>query len=397
MRARRIIAVAVVAMLSPIGGPPEAGARNRGSIVRQSQVLQPTGLDDDARGRARLQVRGGSDGRFELRVSRLDGDSTYEVLVDEVRVGAIRTHTDGSGRLRLRSRPRSDREGFLGFDPRGMMLLVRGGAGDVLAASIASGTAASSGAGVICCVPDDSGPECEDRTTDECVAAGGTVSAAASCLPNPCAGTPPPAAEVVCCIPDDSGPECEDRTPGECAIQGGVVVAASSCAPNPCGATVPADLDIRCCLSDDSGAQCEDRTPAECEAQGGVNLGAGSCTPNPCAGVLPPPPVGGAASVRVRCERRASRSRISVDGSGLAAGSYRARAVSGTSDATSAFAAAVGGQAEFDFDSDGGDIAAGATPIAASFIQGNPAQVLGQILDVDGAVVAEAAAVCEIR
>jgi hypothetical protein len=52
------------------------------------------------------------------------------------------------------------------------------------------------------------------------------------------------------------------------------------------------------------------------------------------------------------------------------------------------------GQAEFDFDSDGGDIAAGATAIPAAFIQN--LVVTGQILQ-NGAVVAEATANCTQR
>ena len=81
-----------------------------------------------------------------------------------------------------------------------------------------------------------------------------------------------------------------------------------------------------------------------------------------------------AANVRVRCEKRGTaRSKISVDGNDLLPGSYRARVTSGANSATSGAQQAVGDQAEFDFDSDAGDIAAppageGATPIGANFI-----------------------------
>ena len=51
----------------------------------------------------------------------------------------------------------------------------------------------------------------------------------------------------------------------------------------------------------------------------------------------------------------------------------------------------------FDFDSDGGDIAAGATAIAATFIQGPPPQVTGAILTVGGAVVVEATVDCAVK
>jgi hypothetical protein len=264
-------------------------AASSGSRFRADVELSPTGVDADARGRAKLKIRRGDDGHFEVGVSRLAPVAAYEVLVDGVAVGTIRTTSGGSGRLRLRSRPRSSRDGLLGFDPRGATLVIRDGSGgDVLAAVFPSG--GSLGAGdVICCIPDDSGPECEDRTPEECAVAGGTVSTAVSCLPNPCAGTPPPAGgEVICCLPDDSGPECEDRTADECAAQGGIVVAAASCLTDPCAPIPPADDVIRCCLPDDSGTECEDRTPAECLAQGGIDLGAGSCTPNPCGGVPTP-------------------------------------------------------------------------------------------------------------
>ena len=52
---------------------------------------------------------------------------------------------------------------------------------------------------VACCLPggDESGEvECEDRTADECTAAGGTVATAATCLPNPCEAAPPGGAEI---------------------------------------------------------------------------------------------------------------------------------------------------------------------------------------------------------
>jgi hypothetical protein len=139
-------------------------------------------------------------------------------------------------------------------------------------------------------------------------------------------------------------------------VQGGVVVQAASCVPNPyASVTPPADGDVQCCLADDSGPACEDRTPSECAVAGGVNLGAGTCTPDPCAG-LPPPPGGG--TVKVKCERRSGRSKISVDGSNLAAG---------------------------------------ATPIDAAFIQGTPPQVTGAILTLGGGVVAEATVNCVVR
>lgn len=75
-----------------------------------------------------------------------------------------------------------------------------------------------------------------------------------------------------------------------------------------------------------------------------------------------------AADVSVSCEKRTSRSKVSVDGNNLAAGSYRAVIRSGTNAAASNFAAADGDEVQFDFDSSRADIAEGATPIAAGFI-----------------------------
>jgi hypothetical protein len=59
--------------------------------------------------------------------------------------------------------------------------------------------------------------------------------------------------------------------------------------------------------------------------------------------------------------------------------------------------ATVGDEVEFDFDSDAGDIAAGATPIAADFIQGTPPRVTGTILTLSGELVVEATVDCRDR
>ena len=90
-----------------------------------------------------------------------------------------------------------------------------------------------------------------------------------------------------------------------------------------------------------------------------------------------------------------SRSKISVDGRNLAAGSYRARVTSGTNTALSGAMRTVGDEVEFDFDSNRGDIAAGATPISRTFIQGG--RVTGRILNAGGAVVRSQTAQCEVR
>lgn len=265
-----------------VGGRPALAGE------RIKHALTPV-ADANARGLARLVLKTSDNGRFEVQVRNLDPNTTYEILVGGVKVGTLSTKGGGSGSARFRSLPHG-RDLLLGFDPRGQIVTVRSAAGaDVLVGNVPAGSTGSSPDNVICCVPDDHGSECEDRTTDQCTAQGGTVSTATSCLPNPCADAPPVDADVVCCLPDNSGPECEDRTAAECAAQGGLVVQATSCNPNPCVATPPADADTRCCLPDDSGAECEDRTPAQCIALGGIDMGPGSCTPNPCAGAANDP------------------------------------------------------------------------------------------------------------
>jgi hypothetical protein len=106
-----------------------------------------------------------------------------------------------------------------------------------------------------------------------------------------------------------------------------------------------------------------------------------------------------AAGVRVRCEQRLNppRSKASIDGFDLvpANGTFAARLASGLNTATSGTQAAVADQVEFDFDSDAGDIAEGATAIAPDFIQN--AQVTGSILDAAGNTVATATAPCEVK
>lgn len=224
------------ALLLASAATPALAKRDR---IRQ-ELTPATG--STAVGRTRFVVRTGDHGRFELRVWNLTPLTDYEIVVGGVRVGSLTTKASGFGRARFRTRPRG-RDLLLGFDPRGQVVSLRDAAGlEVLSGAIPSGTPPTDG-DVICCIPDDSGAECEDRTPEECAAQGGTLAAATSCLPNPCPDVPPTDADVVCCVPDDSGPECEDRTVAECAAEGGVVVEATSCAPNPCAATSPAGGD----------------------------------------------------------------------------------------------------------------------------------------------------------
>lgn len=102
-----------------------------------------------------------------------------------------------------------------------------------------------------------------------------------------------------------------------------------------------------------------------------------------------------AAGVRVTCEVRANRSKISVDGRGLAAGVYTTQALSGRNLVTSPGISAIGGEVEADFDSNTSDIAEGATPIAPNFIVGG--RVIGKVIDSTGSTVASDTVLCRIK
>jgi hypothetical protein len=78
-----------------------------------------------------------------------------------------------------------------------------------------------------------------------------------------------------------------------------------------------------------------------------------------------------AATIRVRCEQRGDRSKVSVDGNDLRRGRFKARIYSGPNRAGSAYQHTVGDEVEFDFDSEPDDIAAGATAIDTDFIRNN--------------------------
>jgi hypothetical protein len=277
--------------LAALGTATMADARHGSGRVREDLTATsaaPTG----ARGRAVVRVRN-EDGRLTVVAKDVGRDTTFDVILDGVKIGTLTTSGGGNGRAHFRSRPRGHDQ-LLGTDPRGKMLILRSADGaDVLVADIPAATDPTpddpDDDDVVCCLPDDSGEECEDRTAAECAAQGGRNLGAGSCIPNPCDAGPAPD-DVVCCLPDDSATECEDRTEAECAADGGTVVGgATSCADNPCAPIPPADPDIQCCLLDDSGTECEDRTPETCAAQGGINMGPGTCTPDPCGGVTPPP------------------------------------------------------------------------------------------------------------
>ncbi len=101
-----------------------------------------------------------------------------------------------------------------------------------------------------------------------------------------------------------------------------------------------------------------------------------------------------AADIRVTCEKRSDRSRVSVDGSNLVSGNYIAKIISGSNTKKSAPKATTGDEVGFDFDSDPGDIAAGAKRISRNFIQG---PVTGQLINEQGFTVAQATRTCRTK
>lgn len=102
-----------------------------------------------------------------------------------------------------------------------------------------------------------------------------------------------------------------------------------------------------------------------------------------------------AATVRVTCEVSPTRSKISVDGKSLAAGSYTTEAVSGSNSAASQIESAVAGEIETDYDSRPADIRAGATAVPRTFIVGG--SVTGKIIDSLGNTVISDTVACRIR
>lgn len=102
-----------------------------------------------------------------------------------------------------------------------------------------------------------------------------------------------------------------------------------------------------------------------------------------------------APTLRVTCEARADRARLSIDAKGLAAGSYSTQAVSGGNAAAAPAQAAVAGQIETDYDSNANDVRAGAVAIPATFIQNG--QVSGKVVDAAGNTVIADTVACRVR
>lgn len=102
-----------------------------------------------------------------------------------------------------------------------------------------------------------------------------------------------------------------------------------------------------------------------------------------------------AANIRVKCEKKADRSKVSVDGNNMVSGNYIAKIVSGDNVKESEAKATVGDEIEFDFDSSTKDITNGATRISRSFIQGG--RVTGQLINEQGFTVAQTTSACSVK
>lgn len=102
-----------------------------------------------------------------------------------------------------------------------------------------------------------------------------------------------------------------------------------------------------------------------------------------------------AATVRVTCEVRPDRAKVSVDAKGLAAGSYSTQAVSGGSMAAAPAQAAQRGELESDYDSNPADVRAGAVAIPVGFVQGG--MVTGKVVDAAGNTVIADTVACRVR
>jgi hypothetical protein len=286
----------VVALVSAAGVGSLYAASSRTGHVKQT--LTATAAAPSAHGKARLVIRSSSKGRFSIVASRLAGGKTFDVIVGGVKVGELHTNSGGRGRTSFSTQPGTNSV-LLGFDPRGDHVMVRSedDGEDVLVGDMPDDADPGD---VACCFSDGEGEsECEETSADECTAEGGSPvgvpggTAAASCLPNPCASTPPADRQVVCCKnathDDESEAECEQvESEAECAGDEGMVVAATSCDPNPCEVTPPTDA-AACCVTrtDDDGdteAECRVISSDACSAAGGAPAGVASCSNDPCGG-----------------------------------------------------------------------------------------------------------------
>jgi hypothetical protein len=270
-----------------------------GGRMHVTTALTPTTKTPNARGRAQLDMKSVTKGRLRIVARGIAASSTFDVVMDGVRVGTLTTNSGGKGKLTLSTHPKG-RAGLMGGDPRGDHLEVRDHDGDDdLECHLPGGDHPE----IACCLSDDGETECELKDVEECTNEGGTPAGStggafvSSCIPNPCAPTPPPPGGSVCCIASSAGGAfvgrchdhegegndvtCQEIDAMACGMAGGTVVEAASCDPNPCVPVQPPA--VPCCLSgDDDDAECAMLTADRCTAHHGTVSTATSCHPNPC-------------------------------------------------------------------------------------------------------------------
>jgi len=284
-RAPRWFAAIVIAGTFVIGFTTAATAATQ--VVG---ALTATSHAPHAQGRAKLTLKTASKGRFQVGTRRLAPHASFDLVVGGVRIGTFTTNAVGRGKVKLSTNPRRG-EHLLGVDPRGKRVEVRDDQGDDDLDGDMPGDGDSSGGAFACCTADDDGSECEVETPDECASAGGlSIAGVQSCVPDPCASTPP-GEDVVCClngsttgafVDDDSEVECEETSSAECGMAGGTVIPATSCEGNPC-APVPPHV-TPCCVPADEETECEMLTSDHCAALHGTPADAMSCESHPCGG-----------------------------------------------------------------------------------------------------------------
>lgn len=299
-----LLAAAALALAGlVVAAPAVAGSKSKAKLNTTSASPDPV----KTKGKVDFKSRGGADGKFLVVVNKLAPSTSYDVVVDGVRVASVVTNKGGTAKALFMTRPKRGKQLLLGFNPRGAQVSIRNEDGeDVLEGEVPVPEVKPSDAGKVgCCVPDDGGEECEDRTPDACAAEGGTLTATGGCLPDPCAGVgdlnedgeddDEDEDEVLCCQPasdastnDDPEVDCEDvSTSAECAAGGGVLLQVDSCDPDPCSPTPPADVSA-CCVPDDDGSgeiDCEVRTLDRCLSRGGTPVpGVAACAVDTCPG-----------------------------------------------------------------------------------------------------------------
>src|SRR4029077_1376062 len=108
-----------------------------GGRVRQ-ELTATTAAPAGARGRATVRVRN-DDGRLTVVAKDVGRDTTFDVILDGVKIGTLTTTGGGNGHARLRTQPRGHAQ-LLCSDPRGKMTILRSADGDALVADIPAAT-----------------------------------------------------------------------------------------------------------------------------------------------------------------------------------------------------------------------------------------------------------------